>query len=141
MKRVLRRLEFTTKEDIVQIKGKVACEISACDEIMITELMFSGLFNEMENNEIAAVLSCLVHDESAAGSEKGGIKNENLAKFYAAVLDQGRRIAKIYNESKINIDEVEKGVGERGLILFIFILNKCSVPRLIDKKVFFCFLD
>ena len=79
MKRVLRRLEFTNKDDIVQIKGKVACDISACDEIMITELMFSGLFNEMESNEIAALLSSLVHDESP-NAEKTGIKQEKLQK-------------------------------------------------------------
>jgi len=105
MKRVLRRLEFTNKDDIVQIKGKVACDISACDEIMITELMFSGLFNEMESNEIAALLSSLVHDESS-NAEKTGIKQEKLAKFYGVLLEHGRRICKIYNESKINIDEV-----------------------------------
>ena len=35
MKRVLRRLGFIDKNDIVQLKGKVACEISACDEIIV----------------------------------------------------------------------------------------------------------
>jgi ATP-dependent RNA helicase DOB1 len=35
MKRVLRRLGFTDKDDIVQIKGKVACEVSACEEIIV----------------------------------------------------------------------------------------------------------
>ena len=35
MKRVLRRLEFLDKNDIVGIKGKVACEISACDELLV----------------------------------------------------------------------------------------------------------
>ena len=105
MKRVLRRLEFTNKDDIVQIKGKVACDISACDEILITELMFAGLFNEMEPNEIAGLLSSLVHDESQ-NNEKMGIKQENLAKIYGVLLEHCRRIVKVYNESKINIDEV-----------------------------------
>ena len=44
MKRVLRRLEFTDKDDLILAKGKVACEISACDEIIASELMFSGIF-------------------------------------------------------------------------------------------------
>lgn len=35
MKRVLRRLGFINKDDIVLTKGKVACEISACDEIIV----------------------------------------------------------------------------------------------------------
>lgn len=32
-KRVLRRLEFTTAEDVVEMKGRVACEISTGDEV------------------------------------------------------------------------------------------------------------
>jgi ATP-dependent RNA helicase DOB1 len=50
MKRVLRRLEYINRTDITQIKGKVACEISSCDEILVTECMFAGLFNDMEAN-------------------------------------------------------------------------------------------
>jgi len=39
MKSVLRRLNFIDKQEIVQLKGRVACEISACDEIMVTLLV------------------------------------------------------------------------------------------------------
>jgi len=55
----------------------VACEISSCDEIVVTECMFAGLFNEMEANEIAALLSCLIHDENNS-KEKCSIKNDRL---------------------------------------------------------------
>jgi len=48
MKRVLRRLGFINKEDLVEAKGKVSCIVSACDEIMITEMLFSGIFNDLE---------------------------------------------------------------------------------------------
>ena len=44
MKRVLRRLDHLTKDDIVTDKGKVACEISAGDEILLSEFIFSGGF-------------------------------------------------------------------------------------------------
>ena len=35
-KRVLRRLGFTTADDIVDMKGRVACEISTGDELLLT---------------------------------------------------------------------------------------------------------
>ena len=35
MKRVLRRLNFINKDDVVQTKGKVACELSSADEIIV----------------------------------------------------------------------------------------------------------
>ena len=43
----------------------MGCEISACDEILATELLFANYFNDMAPNQIAAVLSCLVHDENS----------------------------------------------------------------------------
>lgn len=43
MKRVLRRLNFIDKEEIVQLKGRVACEISACDEIIVKTFLSSEI--------------------------------------------------------------------------------------------------
>jgi ATP-dependent RNA helicase DOB1 len=34
MKRVLRRLGFTTADGVIDLKGRVACEISTCDELL-----------------------------------------------------------------------------------------------------------
>jgi superfamily II RNA helicase len=44
MKRVMRRLEMVNKNDVPRLKGKVAASLSACDEILTTELLFSGFF-------------------------------------------------------------------------------------------------
>jgi len=44
MKRVMRRLELCDKNDVPTLKGKVACRISAADELVATELLFSGIF-------------------------------------------------------------------------------------------------
>lgn len=44
MKRVMRRLELADRNDVPTLKGKVACSISASDELLVTELLFSGMF-------------------------------------------------------------------------------------------------
>lgn len=44
MMRVLRRLQFISQEGVVQLKGRVACEISSADEVLVTELIFSNSF-------------------------------------------------------------------------------------------------
>jgi ATP-dependent RNA helicase DOB1 len=62
-KRVLRRLGFTTADDIVDLKGRVACEISTGDELLLTELIFNGVFNSLSPEQSAALLSCFVFDE------------------------------------------------------------------------------
>jgi len=62
-KRVLRRLGFTTSADIVDMKGRVACEISTGDELLLTELIFNGVFNTLTPEQCAALLSCFVFSE------------------------------------------------------------------------------
>lgn len=62
-KRVLRRLGFTSSSDIVDMKGRVACEISTGDELLLTEMIFNGVFNSLLPEQCAALLSCFVFDE------------------------------------------------------------------------------
>src|ERR1700729_1781959 len=62
-KRVLRRLGFTTTADIVDMKGRVACEISTGDELLLTELVFNGVFNPLSPEQCAGLLSCFVFTE------------------------------------------------------------------------------
>ena len=44
MKRVMRRLDMIDKNDVPHLKGKVAAGLSCADEILTTELIFSGFF-------------------------------------------------------------------------------------------------
>lgn len=62
-KRVLRRLQFTTSDDVVEMKGRVACEISSGDELLLTEMIFNGVFNTLLPEYCAALLSCFVFTE------------------------------------------------------------------------------
>jgi len=48
---------------VITHKGRVAGELSTGDELLGTELMFSGVFNELTPEQIAAVCSCLVFSE------------------------------------------------------------------------------
>ncbi|KAI5144266.1 Exosome Rna Helicase Mtr4 [Manis pentadactyla] len=82
-KRVLRRLGFATSSDVIEMKGRVACEISSADELLLTEMMFNGLFNDLSAEQAAALLSCLVFQENECA----------------------KRIAKVSAEAKLEIDE------------------------------------
>lgn len=48
MKRVMRRLEMVDKNDVPHLKGKVAAGLSCADEVLTTELIFSGFFQELD---------------------------------------------------------------------------------------------
>ncbi|XP_037957460.1 exosome RNA helicase MTR4 isoform X2 [Teleopsis dalmanni] len=103
-KRVLRRLEYATSSDVIEFKGRVACELSAADELLLTELMFNGVFNDLTSFQIAAMLSCFVCDEKSSETPKLTME---LAEPLRIMQDLARRIAKISRECKLPLDEDE----------------------------------
>jgi len=103
-KRVLRRLGFIDDADVVQLKARVACEISTGDELVLSELLFNRFFNELTPEQCAACLSCFIFEEKS--NETPQLKEE-LAKPYREIQQQARVIAKISLESKLAINEDE----------------------------------
>jgi superfamily II RNA helicase len=67
-RRVLRRLGYTSDADVIQMKGRVACEISAGDELLLTEMIFNGVFNDLTLEQTVALLSCFVCSERVSDS-------------------------------------------------------------------------
>ncbi|ORY11098.1 ATP-dependent RNA helicase-like protein DOB1 [Clohesyomyces aquaticus] len=103
-KRVLRRLGFIDEADVVQIKARVACEISTGDELVLSELLFNRFFNELTPEQCAACLSCFIFEEKT--KESPGLKEE-LAKPFRDIQAQARVIAKVSQESKLAVNEEE----------------------------------
>lgn len=103
-KRVLRKLGFSTPGDVVELKGRVACEISSGDELLLTELIFNGTFNNLNSEQIAALLSCFVFDERV---DKGSAMHPDLKEPFRAVQTMAKQIAKVSIEAKMPLVEDE----------------------------------
>ncbi len=103
-KRLLRRMAYTTAEDVIEMKGRVACEISTGDELLLTELMFAGTFNDLTPEQTVALLSCFVFQEKSEDTAK---LKEELAGPLRAMQDAARRIAKVSIECKLAVNEEE----------------------------------
>uniref|UniRef100_W5LHL6 RNA helicase n=1 Tax=Astyanax mexicanus TaxID=7994 RepID=W5LHL6_ASTMX len=101
-KRVLRRLGFATSSDVIEMKGRVACEISSADELILTEMVFNGLFNDLTAEQATALLSCFVFQENANEMPK---LTEQLAAPLRQMQECARRIAKVSAEAKLTVDE------------------------------------
>lgn len=102
-KRVLRRFGFINEAEVVQLKARVACEISTGDELLLSELLFNRFFNELTPELCAAVLSVFIFEERA---EAPALKEE-LAKPFREIQAQARIIAKVSQESKLALNEEE----------------------------------
>ncbi|OCT98720.1 exosome RNA helicase MTR4 [Xenopus laevis] len=101
-KRVLRRLGFATAADVIEMKGRVACEISSADELLLTEMIFNGLFNDLTAEQASALLSCFVFQENSSEMPK---LTEQLAGPLRQMQETARRIAKVSSEAKLEVDE------------------------------------
>ena len=45
--------------------GRVACEIQSADELVLTELIFNGVFSALSGEQIVALTSCFVWSEKS----------------------------------------------------------------------------
>ncbi|KAI0407819.1 rRNA-processing arch domain-containing protein [Xylaria palmicola] len=104
-KRVLRRLGFINEGEVVQMKARVACEISSTEghELLLSELLFNRFFNELSPELIAAVLSVFIFEEKV----EAPALPEELMKPYSQIQAQARIIAKVSQESKLEVNEDE----------------------------------
>lgn len=145
MKRILRRLGFITDDGVIEVKGKLACEVSSGDELVITELMLGGKLNSMSPEILVALCSCFVVDEA----KKDGDDLE-LEKELDVALDELKavctRVATVTKESKIPIDVEEyvdsfSPVGMR--VVYHWCLGKsfqevCSLTQMFEGSIVRC---
>ncbi|KAL3322548.1 hypothetical protein AABB24_039914 [Solanum stoloniferum] len=99
--RVLKKLGHIDADGIVQLKGQAACLIETGDELLATELMFNGTFNDLNHHQVAALASCFIPGDRS--EEKIQLRDE-LEKPLQQLQDSARRIAEIQHECKLEID-------------------------------------
>ena len=108
MQRVLRRLDFVTKDEILTQKGQIICDISGADELLTAELLFSGFFKDLSLEEIGAAMYCCLSKE-----------NNNSKKEDEKLLSKDKNIQQKINKIFGNIKEKAKYIGE--------ILEECRI--------------
>lgn len=104
MHRVLRRLEFVDREGVVQLKGRMACEITSADEVLMTEIVFQNVFADMESDHIVALCSCLVFDEKSEDPITGNLE---LVKAFETIKGIARNVGEVMVECKMPVDVEE----------------------------------
>ncbi|VDK33765.1 unnamed protein product [Taenia asiatica] len=98
-KRVLRRLGFCTEDDVIHLKGRIACELSSGDELMLTELLLDGFFSDLSADQIAGALSCFVAEKSST-KEPSKLRPDMEAAFNT-IRSKARYLATVAEESRV----------------------------------------
>jgi ATP-dependent RNA helicase DOB1 len=105
---VLRRLGHIDEHGVVLLKGRAACEIDTADELLVTELMFNGVFGSLAPPVIAAVCSCFVPTEP---SSVEAAPQSDIKAAVAKLLDAAQHIGEVQHSAglAINVDEYVDG--------------------------------
>lgn len=121
--RVLKRLGHIDADSVVQLKGRAACLIDTGDELLVTELMFNGTFNDLDHHQIAALASCFIPGDKS--SEQIQLRTE-LARPLQQLQESARKIAEIQYECKldINVDEYVESTVRPFLMDVIYCWSK-----------------
>ncbi|KAI8903183.1 NUC185 domain-containing protein [Gorgonomyces haynaldii] len=96
---VLERLGFVENQ-VVQTKGRVACEINTADELLLTELVLDNFFGPFEPEEIVALLSLFVFQEK---SESEPVLTPRLEDAVSRIQIKAQEIALIQRECGLDI--------------------------------------
>jgi len=100
--RVLKILEFVEQTNTVKLKGRVACEINTCDELIVTELIFENVFTDLDAAEVVALLSCFVFQEK---SDSEPVLTDRLQKGRDKIIAVTRRLASVQHKCGLDIVE------------------------------------
>ena len=108
MQRVMRRLDFVTKEEILTQKGHIICDISGADELLTAELLFNGFFKDLSIEEIGAAIYCCLSKENASNKkeEEPSLNNDkniikSTKKIFEEIKKKAEYIGEILEECKI----------------------------------------
>ncbi|KAJ6251246.1 exosome RNA helicase mtr4 [Anaeramoeba flamelloides] len=104
MKKVMKRLGYVNENGLIQTKGRIACEISTGDELLLTELIFSGIFKELDTHQIAAIASCFV--EPPRSHEEINLI-EKLQKPYEKISEMIEFLGQVFLECRL-IENIQK---------------------------------
>ncbi|XP_078502024.1 superkiller complex protein 2 [Lissotriton helveticus] len=91
---VLKALNYIDQGGAVQLKGRVACEISS-HELLVTEMVFENVLSELRPEEIVSLLSCMVFQQKTHVEAE---INEVLKKGIERIRNVAERVALLQRE-------------------------------------------
>merc|ERR1712226_1273580 len=95
----------------VCVKGRVACEVNTCEELIATEMVFEGVLNELEPAEIVAALSALVYQEKKQEEEFDSELPESLVECCKRMKTISMNLGQLQKEHGLDIDPIDYTEG------------------------------
>lgn len=103
-KALLKSLNYIDEMDTVCVKGRVACEVNTCEELIVTEMVFEGVLNDLDPAEIVACLSSLVFQEKSQDDEFDSELPESLKNTCMQMKTIAYNLGELQNQHGLQID-------------------------------------
>ncbi|XP_076936450.1 DExH-box ATP-dependent RNA helicase DExH11-like, partial [Bidens hawaiensis] len=101
---VLKKLGCIDSDLVVEIKGRVACEMNSGEELICTECLFDNQFDDMEPEEAVALMSAFVFQQRNASEPS---LTPRLAKARDRLYDTAIKLGNLQAKFKIQIEPEE----------------------------------
>ncbi|KAJ8749712.1 hypothetical protein K2173_012263 [Erythroxylum novogranatense] len=115
---VLKKIGCIDMDLVVQIKGRVACEMNSGEELICTECLFENQFDDLEPEEAVAIMSAFVFQqrntsEPSLTSKLSQAKNRQLSFHlvsfhdFSTLYETAIRLGELQAQFKLQIDPEE----------------------------------
>jgi antiviral helicase SKI2 len=98
---------YIDDNETVCVKGRVACEVNTCEELIVTEMVLEGVLNELEPAEIVAALSALVYQEKSSDDEFDAELPEQLVMCCQQMKTIATNLGQLQKDHGLEIDPAE----------------------------------
>jgi ATP-dependent RNA helicase DOB1 len=108
MKRVLKKLGHVDANGVIQTKGRTACEVNTANELVVVELIYTGVFKTLNVEQCVALLSSMTFDEKNKDDDDPtkGLKSYLLNPFYK-LQEVARTVVQVQIACGVDLDEEE----------------------------------
>ncbi|KAJ3685614.1 hypothetical protein LUZ61_014778 [Rhynchospora tenuis] len=98
---VLKEINCIDEDLVVQLKGRVACEMNSGEELICTECLFENQFDDLEPEEVVAVMSALVFQQNNTSEPSLTAK---LSLATKRLYDTAIRLGELQAHFKVAVD-------------------------------------
>ena len=106
--KILKNLGYIDEENNLTLKGKAAREITCCDCLIVTELLFSNILDKLSIEETTAFLSCFILNKNEISFEDPEISEE-----FTKAIEELKKINNTINEQEMKSNFQESNYNRR----------------------------
>jgi len=101
--RILRRFKHLTAEGLITNKGRIAADLNAADELLLTEFIYEGHWLQLSAAELVSILAALLDVERSSASRLP-LPTTNLEEAFNNLRRLGTQLCAVCNECGLIID-------------------------------------